>query len=100
MRETLKTMARGEMPLPQAFWGAAGIYGTLLNGFTTLLSLGSLAAGASGLTVFALHMLALPYNLFVVYAVWRSAERYAGPAHWALLARIGVVIWAILATIL
>ncbi len=92
MHDMLKAMARGDMPLPQAFWGFAVIYGTLLNAFTTLLSMGALAAGASGLTVFALHMLALPYNLFAVYAVWRSAERYAGPSHWAVLARIGVVL--------
>ena len=37
------------------------------------------------------YFLPLPYNLFVCVAVWRSAARYAGPAHWAEVARWGTL---------
>jgi hypothetical protein len=37
----------------------------------------------------------IPYNLFVVVAVWRSAGRYPGPQKWADFARIGAVFWMI-----
>lgn len=40
----------------------------------------------------------LPYNLLVDSSEWRSAERYSGPAIWAVPARAEVVAWAIAAT--
>ena len=46
----------------------------------------------------AVYFLPTPYNLFMVVAVWRSAGRYEGPDHWADLARIAAVVWAVLET--
>lgn len=46
-----------------------------------------------------IHFLPLPYNIAAGVGVWRSAARYSGNPLWAGLARIVVVIWAILATL-
>ena len=75
------------------------IYGTLLNMITTFAALAALSLGAPGLVALAIFLLPLPYNIFVVIAVWRSAARYRGPARWAQLARIAVVAWAAIASV-
>jgi hypothetical protein len=91
---------RGRAPLRHAFWEIAILYGTLINALTTLASFAALASGASGLAALALHLVSLPYNVFAVVAVWRSAANYRGPPHWPQLARIVVALWAIIATVL
>jgi hypothetical protein len=90
---------RGEIPLPYAFWLYAVGYGTIANLVVTALALGVLAAGGPGWLALAVFLTPLPYNLLAVVAVWRSADRYADPA-WARTARIAVVTWAILATLI
>jgi hypothetical protein len=35
----------------------------------------------------------IPYNLFMLVAVWRSAERYTGPRERAELARAVIILW-------
>jgi hypothetical protein len=88
----------GEEPLARAFWEYAMLYGTLLNAATTVATFAALAANLPVLIALALHLLPVPYNVFVVIAVWRSARRYSGPPQWATLARVGVVAWGLLAT--
>jgi hypothetical protein len=89
---------RGEFTLQRAFWDYAIIYGSLLNLATTLAAFGAFAAGWPLAVAAVIFLLPLPYNLLAVVNVWRSAERYPGPRLWANLARIAVVLWAILAT--
>jgi hypothetical protein len=89
---------RGDMTLRSAFWDYAIIYGSLLNLATTVAALGAYAAGWPLAVAAAIFLSPLPYNLLAVLNVWRSAERYSGPRLWANLARLVVVIWAIVAT--
>jgi len=35
-----------------------------------------------------------PYIILAATGVWRSAETYDGPRHWAILARVTAVFWA------
>lgn len=91
---------RGELPLSRAFWLHAIGYGSLINATTTALSFAVLAAGGPGWLAFAAFLAPIPYNLTAVLAVWRSAERYRGDAGWATAARIAVVAWALLASLL
>jgi hypothetical protein len=88
----------GDMTLRSAFWDYAITYGSLLNLVTTLAAFGAYAAGWPLAIAAAIFLSPLPYNLLAVLNVWRSAERYSGPRLWANLARIAVVIWAIVAT--
>lgn len=89
---------RGEIELRRAFWDYAIIYGSLLNLATTFAAFGAYAAGWPLPVAVAIFLLPLPYNLLQVFSVWRSAARYSGPEIWANLARIAIVVWAIIAT--
>jgi hypothetical protein len=100
IKAALLQLWRGDVTLKRAFWDYAIIYGSLLNLATTLAALGAFAAGWPLALAAVIFLSPLPYNLLAVFGVWRSAERYSGPAIWAHLARIVVVVWAIAATTL
>jgi hypothetical protein len=99
MIEQFVRLWRGEESLARAFWEYAILYGTLANLITTAATFAALALGLSGAIALAFFVLPIPYNIFVVVAVWRSAQRYQGSREWALLARIGVVVWALIASL-
>ena len=99
MRNHVARLWSGRTPLKRAFWDYAIIYGTLLNLVTTFAALMALTSGAHAAVALAIFLAPLPYNILVVVAVWRSAANYRGPAHWAKLARIIVVVWALIATV-
>jgi hypothetical protein len=100
MKDRLLRLWRGDLTLRNAFWDYAVIYGTLANLLVTVVALAILAADLPGLLALAVFLLPLPYNIAAVVGVWRSADRYRGPPAWASVARIAVVIWAILATLI
>jgi hypothetical protein len=99
VRGRLTRLWRGEESLARAFWEYAILYGTVLNIVTTAGMFAAIAAGLPVALALAIHVSPIPYNVFVVVAVWRSAARYPGRAEWALLARIGVIAWALVATV-
>jgi hypothetical protein len=98
MGDLVARLWRGEVSLPRAFWEYAIVYGTLANTITTIGMFAAVAMDAPVWLAVAIHLLAAPYNVFVVVAVWRSARRYRGRHEWSLLARVGVVAWALIAT--
>jgi hypothetical protein len=100
MKDAILRLWRGDLPLGHVFWNYAVIYGTFLNVATTMAALGALVAGLPVALVLGIFFLPLPYNITVVVGVWRSAANYSGPQHWAVLARITVTVWAIVATVL
>ncbi len=91
---------RGEVPLGRAFWGFMIGGGLLLNAATTLAALSQLGEGRSILPFLAIYALPLPFNIFMMIAVWRSAARYQGPRQFADLARLGAAAWTVLASVL
>ena len=93
-------MWRGEIGLARAFWEYAIVAGTLAHLVTTGLAYGAFVAGAPLWLAAVVFFLAAPYTILVTVGVWRSAERYRGPAKWAHAARIGVVVWAIASLVL
>ena len=95
----VRALWRGEVPLRVAFWWHAMVVGTLLNVVATLFFVTLNAVGAPTAAALTAFLLPVPYNFFVLAAVWRSADRYAGPALRAHLARLAVTLWAITATI-
>ena len=68
----------GEVPLEKLFWRDTIIVGTAINIAATLASLGLLAAKVPLLVALAVHFGPLPYNLFLAFAVWRTADRRGG----------------------
>ncbi len=91
----LGALWRGEVPLTQAVWRDMVMVGTAINILTSGLSVLALMLGASTLIGVALYLSPVPYNLFLVGAVWRCAERAPFDQAWA--ARIGSVIWLFVA---
>ena len=90
-----KELWGGRCPLQDAFWRYAIVYGLLLNFVTNLVFFILLMNDANMAFVGFAFVAPVPYNIFVVVAVWRSAARYPGPKSWADFARLGVVIWMI-----
>jgi hypothetical protein len=99
MVNAIKRLWRGEVALARTFWEYAILYGTLLNILTTIATLAALAANLPVVVALALHLMPTPYNVFVVIAVWRSALRYRGRREWSVLARAGVIGWALIACV-
>ena len=100
MTDWIGRLWRGEVGLARAFWEYALAWGTFANLTTTGLAYGAYAAGAPLWLSAAMFFLAAPYTLLATVGVWRSAERYRGPAHWAHAARIAVLVWGVGVTVL
>lgn len=100
MRSPLTQLWRGEVPLAQAFWGYAILYGTLLNLLATGVALALMAAGVPVPIGFAVFFLPIGYSVLMLVAVWRSADRFEGDRIWADLAKLGISVWAVVAALL
>lgn len=94
----LRRRWRREAPLGQLFWRDMVVVGTGINIVTTVASLIAFANGAPLWAGLAIHLLPLPYNLFLTGAVWRTADLVPEPR--AGLARAGALIWLLAATLL
>jgi len=64
----------GRISFHQLFWWEMFGVATLLNASVSLFSLILLTQGVSGGIWLVLHMLLLPYNLFLVTTIWRHAD--------------------------
>ncbi len=83
----------GEAPLATVFWRDMIITGTLINVVATLAMMALLAAKAPIIVALAVFFAPLPWNFFLVIAVWRSAKHVAEPLK--LAAQMGSAIWLI-----
>ena len=100
MTKWVTRLWQGEIGLASAFWEVGVLYGTLIHLISTGVAFGAFVMGVPAWLAVTLFFLPAPYSVLVVVGVWRSAKRYRGPAKWAHGARIGIVIWAVLATVL
>ncbi len=95
----VRSLWRGEVPLGRAFWWYTVILGSLLNLLTTVLFMMLLAFEVPPALAFVAYVFPVPYNLFILFAVWRSADSYRGSPEHALLARVTVTLWAVVASV-
>jgi hypothetical protein len=63
---------RADVPMRVLFWRDVVLVGTLINLLATGVALAMAAAGLSIALAAAVHFAPLPYNLFLVAAVWRQ----------------------------
>lgn len=77
----------GDLPLGDAFWTWVVFGGLLVNISSSGLFLVLITLDLPWLALIAGYGLSVPYNLAVMVGVWRSADRYDGPALHANLAR-------------
>lgn len=90
----------GRLPLGVAFWTCAVLTGATINVAATVAMMAALAADVPGLIALVIHLSPLPYNVAMVVGVWRSAAWHSASPHHAQTARIAVVVWAMLLSVL
>ena len=89
---------RGSVALERLFWRDLIIVGTAINIAATLAALGLLAAKAPLAAALAVHIAPLPYNLFLAFAVWRTAERRGGGLAFAY--QLAAIAWLVIAILI
>jgi hypothetical protein len=91
---------RGGLPLGRALWLWGILGGGVVNLFSTLLAVALLAAGASlwlAALVFVAHIF---WNLVLLVGVWRSPGRPEVNYDTARLARMIIVTWVVILSVL
>ena len=89
----LVALWKGDVPLGQAFWGYAIVYGTIANVVATAAAITAVAASLPDALAIGLFLVPIPYILTAVIGVVRSADRYQGPPMWASMAKVAVIMW-------
>jgi hypothetical protein len=91
---------RGGLPLGRALWLWGILGGGVVNLFSTLLAVALLAAGASlwlAALVFVAHIF---WNLVLLVGVWRSAAQPEVARGTATLARLTMLAWVVVLSLL
>ena len=76
----------GDLSLPMSYWGV-GVGVGLAFGFTVGILLAILNMSEDAMWGFI-----IPFQVYTVVGIWRSADRYKGKKIWAILAKIAVVL--------
>ncbi|TIO09827.1 hypothetical protein [Mesorhizobium sp.] len=88
---------RGTAPLDRLFWRDLVLVGTAINIALSVLALILLGLKLPLALVLAVHLAPVPYNFFLTFAVWRTAEKF--PSVKASLMTLGAVLWLILVVV-
>ena len=83
---------RGEVALGVLFWRDVLVVGTLINLYASFAAMLMVAQGVNGQWAWAVHLAPLPYNLFLLAAVWRSRQRTMASMLVAMLWFVAVVV--------
>ena len=84
---------QGKAPLRTVFWRDMLLVATALNILTGTAAIVLLTFGVSTAIALSVHFGLLPWNLFLCFAVWRSAEKVS-PFE-ALVTRVVAGIWLV-----
>ncbi|WEX08551.1 hypothetical protein [Chelativorans sp. AA-79] len=91
LKTFLLSRLRGEAALATVFWRDMMLVGTMINAAATLAAMALLASEIPIIAALLMFLAPLPWNLFLFFSVWRSAERAEATA--ALAAKAGATIW-------
>ena len=75
----------GELSLPMSYWGV-GVGIGILFGFIIVAFVSD-----AGLSDDAMWGFIIPFQIYTVVGIWRSANKYKGAKFWAILAKVAVV---------
>jgi hypothetical protein len=89
---------RRQAPLKLLFWRDMVVVGTAINVATAVASLMALGMKAGLPLAMFIFFAPLPYNIFLVAAVWRTAD--LAEASTASSVRFGAMLWLVVATLL
>ena len=79
-----------------AFWDWGILGGLLVHAVSTGLLLWAINEGEPAAVKLLIWAAPVPYSLFAMVAVWRSAAVYGGPPWRASAARWGIIVWTVL----
>ena len=86
----VRDLWQGKLRLWITYW-ICGVGGNM--SFVALLSLIYVARGAAAQGwLWLVYACSLLWFVLIFVGIWRAAGRYSGPAIWALLARLGVLV--------
>ena len=77
---------KGDLSLKMSYWGM----GVGINIVIGLLI--GLFVGAAGMSEDAIWGYIIPFQIYTVVGIWRSANKYKGAKYWAILAKVAVVL--------
>ncbi len=83
-------LANGDYGLAKTYW----LFGVLVDVIVSILAPIIIIESAGALAILVLVYTA--YEIPVLMGVWRAANRYAGPKAWAVLAKVAVVLGALM----
>lgn len=88
-RHPFRRLWEGGYPLWEAYWlwNVGGSFVLLLFIFAMTPAPAGAPSAFRLLWALLLVLVALGYGVLVLVGVWRSASRYTGPRHWAVLAQ-------------
>ncbi|CAH2394538.1 hypothetical protein [Mesorhizobium ventifaucium] len=89
---------QGTAPLDRLFWRDLVLVGTAINIAVSVLALILLGLKLPLALVLAVHFAPVPYNFFLTFAVWRTAEKSGGVK--ASLMTLGAVLWLMLVVVI
>ena len=76
----------GDLSLPMSYWGVGVGIGIVIG-----LLIG-IFIGAAGMSEDAIWGFLIPFQIYTVVGIWRSANKYDGTKYWAILAKVAVVL--------
>tara|TARA_B100000965_G_C19517222_1_gene724755 strand:- start:731 stop:1051 length:321 start_codon:yes stop_codon:yes gene_type:complete len=79
----------GQLSLPMSYWGVGVGIGILFSILVVIIIV------MLGMHDDAMWGFIIPFQIYTVVGIWRSADRYKGTKLWAILAKIAVVIGVI-----
>ena len=97
-RQYFATRWRGTVPLPRLLWRDTVVVGSLINLIAALASVIAWERGVGPAAAAVIFFSPLPYNLFLLLAVWRSSEAVGEPNR--TIARIVAGFWMFIVTAL
>ncbi len=96
---TIGRLWRGEIALHETFWRYTIAYGLLINAITSISFL-ILIANDQAIPALVLgYVVSLPCNLFLLIALWRSADRYRGARSTARFMQVAGAVWILLLSV-
>ena len=75
----------GDLSLPMSYWGVGVGLGLVFGLFIGVFT------GATGMSEDAMWGFLIPFQIYTVVGIWRSADKYKGAKFWAILAKVAVV---------
>ncbi|QPC90351.1 hypothetical protein [Mesorhizobium sp. INR15] len=85
---------QGQVPLDRLFWRDLVLVGTAISVASSVAALIMLGLKMPLAPVLAVHFAPVPYNVFLTFAVWRTAEKVTGASAWMMM--LGATLWLIL----